>query len=66
MALLPASDVIGLDYSKDGSPYCPVCPANTDTLTLDYSKDGSPWTGLALSGGEPEPPTVYNAFWFGG
>ena len=57
MSLPTRDNVLTLDYSGDGSPFCLIAAKSGIELdSLDYSGDGSPWWGLEVSGGEP-PPT---------
>ena len=55
MALL--DDILELELSLDGSPWCRVTATDADTLEL--SLDGSPWWGHDLEAAPPSGFTIY-------
>lgn len=51
--MIIVSQILKLEFSSDGSPFCKVCPStNIKPGTLELSLDGSPWWGH--SGGSIE------------
>jgi len=47
MAIPSRDDILALQFSNDGSPWCRVASkSGVDLDTLEYSLDGSPWWGI--------------------